>query len=63
MEMSQGNSLYSYLIQAKMSLFLEKWRTRRQNRSCLKVGTVVVGRYKERVQEGEYGTNNVYTCM
>jgi hypothetical protein len=33
-EMSQGNSLYSYLKQTKMS-FLQNQRTGEQNRSCL----------------------------
>jgi hypothetical protein len=29
MEMSQGNSLYSYLIQAKMSLFFRKMENKK----------------------------------
>jgi hypothetical protein len=35
-EMSQGNSLYSYLKQTKMSFFfpLQTQRTGEQNRSC-----------------------------
>jgi hypothetical protein len=39
MEMSQGNSLCIYLKQTKMSFFffLQNWK--RQNRSCLGVGT------------------------
>jgi hypothetical protein len=34
-EISQGNSLYSYLNQTKMSFFFQKQRIGRQNRSCL----------------------------
>jgi hypothetical protein len=32
MEMSQGNSLQSYVKQTKISFFLQKQRTGRQNR-------------------------------
>jgi hypothetical protein len=37
MEMSQGNSLYRYLKQTKMSFsfYLQNQRTGEQNRSCL----------------------------
>jgi hypothetical protein len=42
MEMSQENSLCSYLKQTKMSFFsflLQNQRTGGQNRSCLGIGT------------------------
>jgi hypothetical protein len=45
MEMSQGNSLCSYLKQTKMSLFfhLQNWRTVGQNRSCMGGGLAPEG--------------------
>jgi hypothetical protein len=65
-EMSQENSLCSYLKQPKMSFFflLQNWRTRGQNRSCLR-GLVLVGggRDRERVWKDEYSANTVYVCM
>jgi hypothetical protein len=71
-EISQGNSLYSYLYfkQAKcqffLFFFLQNWRPGRKNRSCSGGGDGTCGRGREsrkRVKEGEYGAKNVYTCM
>jgi hypothetical protein len=42
MEMSQGNSLYSYLKQTKVPFF-QKRRTGRQNKSFLGIGASVCG--------------------
>jgi hypothetical protein len=64
--MSQGNSLYSYLKQTKMSFFLlQNWRTGGWNSPVGQGGLVPVGGggYGERVWEGEYAINTVYTCM
>jgi hypothetical protein len=64
MEIPQGNSLCSYLKSTKMSFFslLQNQRTEGQNRSCL--GRLIpVGGGKERVWEGEYSANTMYTCM
>jgi hypothetical protein len=48
----------------KCLFFFQKWKTRRQNRSCLGVRTrVCLGGCEERVQEGKYGRNVMYTCM
>jgi hypothetical protein len=64
MEMSQGNTLYSYLKQTKMPFFIQKQRTGKQNRSCLGGGYQWEGGgYKERGSEGEYGANNLYTYV
>jgi hypothetical protein len=66
METSQGNSLYSYLKQTKMSFFLFFYKIKEQEG---RTGTVwglvpvVGGRYGERVWEGEYSANTVYTCV
>jgi hypothetical protein len=46
-----------------MCLFSET-KTGRLNRSCLGIGTdAMEGGYKERVLEGEYGGNILYSCM
>jgi hypothetical protein len=60
MEMSQGNSLYSYLKQ-KSCHFLQNWRAEH----VMSGGLVPVCcvEYKERMQEGEYGGNTMYSCM
>jgi hypothetical protein len=68
MKMSQGNSLYSYLKQTKMSIFLlQNCRTGVWNSPCLvgggEVGTTGRGRRLGKGVEGEYGANTVYTCI
>jgi hypothetical protein len=69
MEVPPGNSLCSYLKQAKMSFpfLLQNWRTGGRNRSHGEgLGEVVPvggGGGGERVWEGEYGTSTVYTCI
>jgi hypothetical protein len=68
MKMSQGNSLCTYLKQAKTSSFfpLQNHRTGGQNRSCLGeegLAPMGGGGARERVQEGEYGANTAYSCM
>jgi hypothetical protein len=65
MEVLQGNSLCSYFKQAKLSVFSF---TKSENRSAEQVlpGDLVpvgVGADGERVWEGEYSANTVYTCM
>jgi hypothetical protein len=60
---SQWNTLYSYVKQTKMSFF---WKNGEQEgKTGTMCGVIPVGGagYKERVWEGEYGTNIVYTCM
>jgi hypothetical protein len=61
MEISQGNSLYSYLKQIKISVFKTKLETRRAE-NVLSGGLVPMGG-ERRIQEGEYGANTVYACM
>jgi hypothetical protein len=68
MEMSQGNSLHSYLKQTKcLFLFLQNWKIEGWNRCCRGGGERLIlvggGRVGERVWEGEYSLNTVYTCM
>jgi hypothetical protein len=68
MEMSQGNSLYSYINKEKCYFsffFIYKYeRTGGQNRSCLGGWYQWEGEgCRERVCEGEYVANTVYTCM
>jgi hypothetical protein len=66
-EMSQGNSLCSYLRQTKISpLFLLQNRIGRWNRSvCGERGWFQWEGEGDgqRVKEDEYGKNTVYTCM
>jgi hypothetical protein len=59
MEMSQGNSLYSYLKQAKMPFF---FFTKTENEKVKQVLSWYWYQWegeehKERVKEGEYGEN------
>jgi hypothetical protein len=65
MEMSQGKSLCSHLKQAKKTLFCF---TKSENKKAERVlpGALVPvgwGGGRERVWEGEYSANTVYTCM
>jgi predicted ATP-grasp superfamily ATP-dependent carboligase len=64
MEMSQENSLSSYLKQTKMPFFSftksEKRAEQILSRALVPVGG---GGGVERVKEGEYDANTVYTCM
>jgi hypothetical protein len=47
-----------------MSFFPTSQRTGKQNKYCLEVGYQwEEGGYKERVWEGAYGGNILYTCM
>jgi hypothetical protein len=63
-EMSQGDSLYSYLKQTKMSLFFLYTIGEQKHRTSPAWGVNTGGRgCGEMVWEGEYGTNTVYTCM
>jgi hypothetical protein len=58
--MSQGNPLYRYLKQTKVSVFYKIGKQEGQNRLVpVRVGE----RMWELVKEGEYGANTVYTCM
>jgi hypothetical protein len=68
MEMSQGNSLCSHLIQAKMSLFffflfflLQNWRTGRWNRSAR--GGIGTSEGGEVVGKGCRSMNMVQYCV
>jgi hypothetical protein len=67
MEMSQGNSLCSYLKQTKMKFFFSF--TKSENRRVEQVlpgGIGATGRGAgggERVWDGEYSANTVYTCI
>jgi hypothetical protein len=66
MEMSQGNSLYNYLKQQQQkSLFflLKNWKTGERTGPVWEVVPVKEVGCGQRVQEGEYGTNTMYTCM
>jgi hypothetical protein len=60
--MSQRNSLCSYLKQIKMSFFKNR---EHEGKTGLVWGLAPVGggRYKERMWEGEYGRNILYSCM
>jgi hypothetical protein len=67
MEMSQSNTLYSYLKHTKMSFFFSKNRKQEGNAGPVR-GLVPVwgwrgGGYKERVEEDEYAGNIMYSCM
>jgi hypothetical protein len=57
--MSQGNSLYNYLKQIKMSFFFSF--TKLENRRAEQVlsGGLAGGGCKERMWEDEYGANTV----
>jgi hypothetical protein len=64
--MSQGNSLYSYFKQTKMSFLFFFYKIREQEG---RTSPVWGGWYQwkwggggERVWEGEYGANTVSTC-
>jgi hypothetical protein len=62
MEMSQGNSLCTYLKQKYHFSFF--YKITEWNRSCLENWYQWEGRGGgERVWEGEDGANSVYTCM
>jgi hypothetical protein len=50
MEMSQGNSLRSYLKQTK-NAFFKNWKKARQNRSCLGGGEGTSGK-EEDIRKG-----------
>jgi hypothetical protein len=67
MEMSQGNSLHSYLKQEKMPFFFSFffYEIREQEGRTGPAREVPVGgvNVRKRVLEGEYGVNIVYTCM
>jgi hypothetical protein len=67
MEMSQGNSLCSYLKQTKMSFFFIYKIIEQEGGTGPGLGVRVVpvggeGR-GEMVKEGKCGANSVYTCM
>jgi hypothetical protein len=66
MEVSQGNSLCRYLKQTEVSFFflLQNRRTGGQKRSCLR-GSYQwkEERCREKVQEGKYSANTVYTYI
>jgi hypothetical protein len=60
MEMSQNNTLYSYLKLTKMSLFTKT--DHKKGKQVLSGGLVPVGR--ERIWgKGEYSANIVHPCM
>jgi hypothetical protein len=59
MEISQQNSLYSYLEQTKMSLFYKNKVQEGKTGPVWELVPVGGGRYKE----GEYGGNIMYTCV
>jgi hypothetical protein len=59
MEMSQQNSLYSYIKQTKMSFFNRKVKQVLSRGWYQWEGEG----YKERVWEGECGENIMYSCM
>jgi hypothetical protein len=67
MEMSQGNSLYSYLKQKCHFFSFTKSENRMaENRSCLGGEGWYqweLGGGGERMWEDEYSINTVYTCM
>jgi hypothetical protein len=67
MELSQGTSLYSYIQQTKLSiyLFMLAKSENRRTEQVLSHGLVPLrGRgCVERVKEYEYGANTMYTCM
>jgi hypothetical protein len=69
MEVPQGNSMFSYIKQAKMSVFfflLQNWKTGRQNVSFLTRGSWYQWEGRggaEREWEGKYTTNTVYTYI
>jgi hypothetical protein len=60
MEMSQGNTLYSYLKQKNVILFYEYGQQKSRTDSVWGIGTSGRGRI---LGKGEYGANIVYTCM
>jgi hypothetical protein len=64
MEMSQGNFLWTYLTQTKMSFFFIKNREQ-EGRTDPSGGLLPVGwgRTWGEGEEGEYGANTVYTSM
>jgi hypothetical protein len=65
MKVSQGNSLCSYLKQAKMSFFsFQKIREQEGGSGpAFGIGTSGRGRRWVKCVENEYGANTVYTCM
>jgi hypothetical protein len=68
MEVPQGNSLYSYLKQPKMSFFSSSFLVQNQSTgggTDLAVGGLVQWEEGggEMVKEGDYGANTVYICM
>jgi hypothetical protein len=65
MEMSQGNSLCSYLKPTKMSFFSFTKLENRRAEQVLPMGLVPVGGGKmwEMAWEGGYSANTVYTCI
>jgi hypothetical protein len=64
MEVPQGNSLCSYLKQAKMSFFsFIKLENRRMEQVLPDWYQWEEGGGWERVWEGEYSANTAYTCM
>jgi hypothetical protein len=63
MEMSQGNSLCSYLKQTKMSIFFFYKIREQEGRTGPVWRLVPVGRRNMWGKEGECSANTVYTCM
>jgi hypothetical protein len=65
MKMSQGNSLCSYLKQKCWVFFFYKIEEQEGRTSPVWGGSYQweVGRSGEKVKEGEYVANTVYTCM
>jgi hypothetical protein len=69
MEISQGNSLYSYLKETKMSFFFNKIREQEGRTGPAWRGVVSVllsvggGGSEEQVWECEYSANTVYACV
>jgi hypothetical protein len=63
MEMSQGNSLQSYLKQIKIPFFSKNGEQEGKTAPVWGLAPVGRGGYKERVKEAEYSGNITYSCM
>jgi hypothetical protein len=70
MEISQGNSLCSYVKQVKLSMFFLFSSTKMENKSAEQILMRWVwlvpagrGRWQGKSIEGEYVANTMYTCM